>query len=98
MEPADNTTTTATDKADQTRILLEQLSAIICRLQSQLDEVSQQLELSLNHQTEVRSQPHIIALRSLKASLQAELKNNQATLDVLSPPHCQSSTDNISRY
>lgn len=97
MERADNIAPTPIEP-DHTRILLEQLSVIICRLQAQLDEVSQQLELSLTQQTEARSQPHIIALRSLKTSLQSELKSNQTTLEALKSSQYRPDPDHSSGY
>lgn len=68
---------------EETQALLIELKSIITRLQSQIDEVSHHLDISLSGTAGPASQSHITTLHSLKSSLQSELNDNLATLHAL---------------
>lgn len=66
------------DHTRQTEVLLQDLQSMITRLKNQIEEVSQQLDHITAPPADSASHAHITTLRSLHASLQAELANTQA--------------------
>ncbi len=85
MEPSNCSSIHAIPAASaaHTRVLLEELQVVITRLQSQVDEVSHHLDITLSKPAGTASHSHIATLSSLKKSLQTELNNNLATLHAL---------------